>query len=110
MQQTGKEEPANFFPSLRKVYKSKYDFINDFPTQGRRKKPRFIDMHDAKMGYALVQHGLWNRTHTPFLLCKCSRGDAVRSADHVCDFISQEEYVKLKNESSKRWHRKSRER
>ena len=67
-------------------------------------------MHDAKMGYALLQHGLWNRTHTPFLLCKCSRGDAVRNADHVCKFISQEEYVELNDKSSRQWHRKSRER
>ena len=64
MQQTGKEEPANVFPSLRKFYKSKYDFS----TQGRRKKPRVLDMHDAKMGYALLQYAVWNRTHNRFLL------------------------------------------
>ena len=105
MQQTGNEEPANLFPYLRKVYESKYDFSKDLSTQGSRKKPRTVDMHDAKMGYALVQHGLWNRTHTPFLLCKCSRGDAVRNADHVCKFISQEEYVKLNDKSSRQWHK-----
>ena len=67
-------------------------------------------MHDAKMGYALLQHCLWNRTYTPFLLCKCSRGDAVRNADHVCEFISQDEYVELNDKSSRQWYKKSRER
>ena len=66
-------------------------------------------MYGGKMGYALTHHSLWTRKHTPFLLCKCKRGDVVRKADHVCKLITHKEYVKLKDKSSRQWHRKTRE-
>ena len=106
MQQSGKEEPKNFFPALREIYKNKYGLA----TQGNSLKCKVYDMHDEKMGYALTQHALWNRKHTPFLLCKRKSGDAVRNADHIFRLINHDEYLSLNNRSSKQWHRKTRER
>ena len=57
-------------------------------------------MHDGKIVYALIQRALWNRKHTPFLLCKCKRGDAVRNADHVCELIDHDEYLILNEKLS----------
>ena len=52
-------------------------------------------MHDEKMGYALTHHALWDIKHTPFLICKCKRGEVFRNADHVCKLITHEEYLTL---------------
>ena len=97
MQQSGKEEPANLFPTLREIYKSKYEMA----TQGNRKKRKVFDMHDGKTDYTITQHSLWNRKHTPLLLYNCKRGDAVRNADEVCGLIDHDEFVELNKKSSK---------
>ena len=63
----------------------------------------FYDMHDGKMLYILTQHSLYSRKHYPYLLCRCKRGAAVSDPDHVCKFLTQEEYVCSYFRSKRRW-------
>ena len=58
-------------------------------------KRNFYNTHNAKEGYALTHHALWNRKHTPFLLCKWKREEVVRNADHVYKLFTHEEYPTL---------------
>ena len=66
----------------------------------------FYDMHDGKMLYILTQHSLYSRKHYPYLLCRCKRGAAVSDPDHVCKFLTQEEYVCAYLRSGRRWKTK----
>jgi hypothetical protein len=54
------------------------------------------------MLYALTQHSQWNRTHHPFLLCKCNPRKGVVDAGHVCVPITDDEYNQLWSHSEKR--------
>ena len=63
----------------------------------------FYDTHDGKMIYILTQHSLYIRKHYPELLCKCKRGTAVKDPDHVCKFITHEEYICADARSLRRW-------
>ena len=105
MQKSGNEEPNNLFPAFREIYKSNHGLA----TQGNSKKRKHFNMYDEEMGYALTQHSLWTSNHTLFLLYKCKREDAVRKADHVCKLITHKDYAELKDKSSRKLHRKTRE-
>lgn len=67
----------------------------------------FVDMHDGKMGYCLTGHVLWNRTHHPYMLCKCMRGEGVQNnKTHVCELISHKDQIKYFERSKRRLDRK----
>ena len=58
------------------------------------------------MLYLLTQHSLWNRTHHPFLLCTCKRGEGVVDSDHQCKILSHEDQLNFWNRSFRRWNDK----
>lgn len=55
------------------------------------------------MLYLLTQHSLWNRTHHPFLLFTCKRGEGVMNSDHECKLLSHEDQVHYWDRSLRRW-------
>ena len=62
------------------------------------------------MLYLLTQHSLWNRKHSPFLLCSCKRGLGVVNNDtHECEILPHEEQVRLFDRSERRMRLKSAE-
>lgn len=103
MQELGKETRGNFLPLLRKVYEEKYKI----PIKNDGESVYFYDMHDGKMLYILTQNSLFNRTHSPFLLCKCQRGDTVCDSDRSCQLITHKDYLDLILRSMRRWQNKS---
>ena len=54
----------------------------------------FVDMHDAKFTYTMLQCLAWSRLHKPFCSCDCRRG-AGALPDHVCSMFSNETYCEL---------------
>ena len=63
----------------------------------------FIDMHDAKFTYVMIQCSAWSRKHSPFSACRCRRGQG-SMADHVCIMFTQEEYKMLFEKSEERFN------
>ena len=57
--------------------------------------------HDEKCIYVLIGHGNWNQLKKPFLLCKCSKGEAARDINHVCRFITDDEQELLYDKAEK---------
>merc|ERR1719464_1397970 len=52
----------------------------------------------------MTQHGCWNSTHHPFLLCKCLRNDGViNNKKHKCKLIRLEEHIDLYMKSKEKW-------
>ena len=99
-QMNGKESSERVLKSVRPHYSSKRKFME---TNGNSTKFASYDMHDGKMLYLLTQHGLWNRKHHPFLLCKCGRGEGVQKENHVCTIIKNEQQKKYYKRSKKKW-------
>ena len=65
------------------------------------------EVHDCKMLYSLLQCSMWNRLNYPFALCDCLKGHGVIYPDHVCTFITDEDHVKLWEESLRVYNVKS---
>jgi hypothetical protein len=66
------------------------------------------DCHDGKMIYQLLQCSMWNRKHSPFIICKCSRNEGVENnGTHQCNIFSDQEYEDLWNRSKRRWQLKA---
>ena len=60
------------------------------------------------MLYLLTQHAQWNRKHSPFLLCSCTKGEGVRNNEnHVCKLITSNDQKSLYNNSEKVWNERS---
>ena len=57
-----------------------------------------------------VLRDVYKSKNITFLLCKCKRGDTVRNADHIYKFITHEEYLTSKRNSSKQWYKQTRAR
>ena len=67
----------------------------------------YYDLHDGKMLYLLTQHSQWSRKNSPFLLCRCNRGEGViNNANHVCKKILHSEQQRLYARSKRRWEYK----
>ena len=58
----------------------------------------FVDMHDAKFTYTVLQCSAWSRLHKPFCSCDCRRG-AGALPDHICSMFSNEKYRELYDRS-----------
>ena len=65
----GKEEPTMVISSVKTHYDEKLALQSKYKDEQHH--VCMYDMHNGKMMYILTGHGLWNRTHKPFLLCKC---------------------------------------
>ena len=61
----------------------------------------FIDMHDAKFTYCMLQCSAWNRKHHPYCRCSCRRGGG-GVAGHVCEMFTAERYRELYKKSEDR--------
>ena len=62
------------------------------------------DVHDAKIIYNIIQHSKWNRKHHLYLLCKCTKGSAVRNfKNHKCRWISDNDQLKYYDKSATRF-------
>ena len=97
----GVESAGSIMPAVKDYFISKeHNRRNVFKG---RENYFYYDLHDGKMLYLLMQHSLWNRKISPFLLCKCGRGEGVINEDHECTLISNDEQLKLYNRSQKRW-------
>ena len=93
----GDEKVETVFP----VVKSLYEWIgkNFSGALVRGRNITIYEVHDCKMLYNLLQCSMWNRKNHPFALCDCLLGDGVINPDHVCTFITDEDHVKLWDES-----------
>ena len=101
----GDEKVETVFP----VVKSLYEWIGKHVCGAlvRGKNITIYEVHDCKMLYSLLQCSMWNRKHHPFCLCDCMKGDGVINPDHVCTFITDENHVKLWEQSLKVYTEKS---
>ena len=102
LQMLGEEKPSFIFPVIEQHYEEKHKIRSSGETI-ENSSPCFYDCHDGKMLYILTQHSLWNRKHNPFLLCNCSRGDAVKDGVHQCEFIDHHKQVEFYERSAKRF-------
>ena len=94
-----KEEHNNFFHLKQQFCEcaSDAETLDMFPDDGCA---HWAHLHDGKCLCMMLQHSAWNRTHKPFLLCKCRRGQSVicnEDADFVCEMMSKEECRRLCN-------------
>ena len=58
----------------------------------------FMDMHDSKFTYTMLQCAAWSRLNKPFCSCDCQRGAGALD-DHICTMFSNEKYRELYNRS-----------
>ena len=66
-------------------------------------------LNDAKTRCSWTQHSQCSRKHTPYSLCSCARGEAVRCLDDVnwiCRMLMNEEHERLYAKSEKVWDKK----
>ena len=108
-QMIAKEELSTMIPALQSFLLSRKRYVSSsFPLKKHpRSKLWCYDLHDVKMLYLLTQHSQWNRKHHPFLLCSCKRNIGVLNNEtHVCNFITDEEYMIAWERSLKRWEAK----
>ena len=104
-QMRGDEAAPTIYPAIESVLMDKYKMRKKLEAKSGRRKYSTYDLHDGKMIYLLTGHSLYNRKYHPFVLCSCQRGQGLEEG-HVCKRISQEETLKLWNDSKKRWDRK----
>ena len=97
----GKEEPCSVMASVSNHYNEKTLLKLKFNDMGYH--VYMYDMHDGKMLYILSGHGMWNRKHYPFLLCKCNRAKGVNNPGHVCKMMSHSEHSSFYHESLHKW-------
>ena len=101
------EKASTMFPICERVFKER----REIERTGTHKKLVkdcelcFYSLHDGKMLYLLTQHSLFNRTHKPFLLCSCRRGECYEE-NHKCVMISKKDYAQWWDRSERRWKKK----
>ena len=93
----GDEKVETVFPVVKSLYEWKGKSVSGALVRGRN--ITIYEVHDCKMLYNLLQCSMWNRKNHPFALCDCVLGDGVIYPDHVCRFITDEDHVKLWEES-----------
>ena len=65
------------------------------------------DVDDTKMICNLTNHSKQNRNHCPFLLCKCKRGDAVKTfATYKYQILDDDVYLKHYEKSERAFKKK----
>ena len=64
------------------------------------------DVHDGKMLYSLLQYSMWNRKHSPFIMCKYKRREGLNNDSHECTMFDDETYKNLWIKSKDRWEYK----
>ena len=89
-----KEECNNFFHLKKQFHEtaSDPDTLSMFPEDA---DVVWAHLHDGKHLHMILQHSVWNRTHKPFLHCKCRRGESVvcsEDKDFKCKMMKQEEH------------------
>lgn len=108
-QMKGDEKVEYVIPAVLDIFKNKKVMREEQLTSTILPESNlcFYELHDGKMLYLLTQHSLFNRRHTPFILCTCKRGDGVINNDHVCTLLSQEEQEQLWDRSIRAWNDKT---
>ena len=61
----------------------------------------FVDMHDAKFTYTMIQCSSWSRKYHPFATCACLRGQG-RLSGHQCLKFTAQQYIELRRKSEDR--------
>lgn len=82
---------------VKQMYRDYFDFCfqnDDFNIFEKSENVEKLEVHDAKFLYILTQHSLWNRSHYPFMSCKCKRGESI-DPNHKCEMTCNDEYIRL---------------
>lgn len=61
----------------------------------------FVDMHDAKFTYTMLQCSMWSRLYKPFCSCDCGRGQGA-TLGFICTMFTKEKYEELYKKSEEK--------
>ncbi len=99
---------TTIFPVIIEYYKSKRELCEKGKNMMKKNgNVNQYELHYGKLLYILTQHSYWNRKHNPYLLCTCSRGEAVQNLakgkQHVCKRVSHHQRLHKTTHSKNYW-------
>ena len=101
-QAMGNEDFGTMKPIVEEHYQQR-DKVIDAINKEEGCTLRCYDVHDGKMLYLLSQHSSYNRKHKPMLMCNCERGACFRRKRHTCRKFTDDEIIRLYDNSKQRY-------